>query len=98
MSTPARPELKHSPRSSKQIYRHYREELRQQDQDTQTDKAKENAASLHRRDNFRMYRSVLWLFRWKIFFVLLLAITVALLETAQPRLIGDVVDKILTNA
>jgi ATP-binding cassette, subfamily B, bacterial len=54
-------------------------------------------ASSHRRDNFRLYLKALGTFRWKIVAVLLLAIIVAVLETAQPRLIGDVIDKVLTN-
>lgn len=73
------------------------EELRQQDQESKQVKRKDEDPSAHRKYNFRLYLSTLKIFRWKITAVLVLAIVVALLETAQPRLIGDVVDKVLSN-
>lgn len=85
-------------RSSRQIYRQFRHDLKHPpppaaDGATPAD----TAASTHRKDNFRAYLRVVFLFRWRIAFILMLAVAVAVLEVYQPRLIGEAIDTVLQN-
>jgi ATP-binding cassette, subfamily B, bacterial len=85
-------------RSSKRLYQHLRGDLQRLDAHSVTEEQLETPPSGHRQDNFRHYLRTVALFRWKIVFIMFLAIIVTLLEAFQPRLIGEVVDKILTSS
>ena len=93
---PVRPHA--SWRSSRQIYRQFRHDLRHPPpSDGQGAATADTPPSAHRRQNFRAYLRVVFLFRWKIAFILLLAVVVAVLEVFQPRLIGEAIDKALQD-
>ena len=95
MSTP-RPAA--SWRSSRQIYQQFRHDLKHPPAtDPQTTTATAATPSTTRRENFRAYLKVVFLFRWQIAAILGLAIVVSVLEVYQPRLIGEAIDQILQN-
>lgn len=58
--------------------------------------AGEAPPSAHHRDNFLAYLQTIAQFRWRIALVMGLALLVSLLEVSQPRLIGEVIDRVLT--
>jgi len=57
----------------------------------------ETPPSTHRRDNFRGFLRVVFIFRWRIAIIMVLAAMVAVLEVYQPRLIGEAIDQVLQN-
>ncbi len=82
-------------RSSRQLYRKLRADLAEFSKHGDKTQNQEKRSS-HRQDNFALYLQAVGSFRWKIAFIMLLAITVTILEALQPRLIGEAIDKILT--
>jgi len=85
-------------RSSRQIYRQFRHDLKHPPPpDAQAAATAETPPSTNRKENFRAYLRVVFLFRWKIAGILLLAVVVSVLEVYQPRLIGEAIDQVLQN-
>ncbi|MFN0129003.1 MAG: ABC transporter ATP-binding protein [Verrucomicrobiales bacterium] len=85
-------------RSSRQLYRRFRHDLRHPPPpEAEAPAGAETSASTHRRDNFRGFLRVVFLFRWRIAFIMLLAAMVSVLEVYQPRLIGEAIDQVLQN-
>jgi ATP-binding cassette subfamily B protein len=86
-------------RSSRQLYRQFRHDLRHPPAAEIAIGAAPatDAPSTNRKENFRRYLRTIWTFRWKIVLILVLAVVVSVLEVYQPRLIGEAIDKVLQN-
>ncbi|MGI8603335.1 MAG: ABC transporter ATP-binding protein [Verrucomicrobiales bacterium] len=87
-------------KSSRRLYRQFREDLR--GTRVRTGPGKEGkpdeSTSVYRRDNFRQFIHTIWSFKWKLGAILFLAVLVNALETIQPYLIGQAIDRVLTRA
>ncbi len=98
MSRPHPPRPPASWRSSRQLYRRFRHDLKHPPPLDDTAPAAADAPpSTNRRENFRGFLRVVLLFRWKIVLIVVLAALVAGLEAYQPRLFGEVIDEVLQN-
>ncbi len=86
-------------RSSRQLYRRFRFDLKHppQEEKEAAGGATAESPSRERRKNFRQYLDAIWIFRWKIIGILALATVVAGLEVYQPKLIGEAIDQVLQN-
>jgi len=98
MPSPPPPRPSATWRSSRQIYRQFRHDLKfPPPAAADAPASAETPPSTNRKANFRAYLRVVFLFRWKIAFIILLAIVVSVLEVYQPRLIGEAIDRVLQN-
>lgn len=86
-------------RSSRQLYRRFRFDLKHAPPEEKEAEPFSPPASpaIDRRRNFREYLGIVWIFRWKVLFILVLATLVAVLEVYQPKLIGEAIDRVLQN-
>jgi ATP-binding cassette subfamily B protein len=98
MPLPPPPRPSASWRSSRQIYRQFRHDLKHPAPPAADAPATADAPpSTNRKENFRGFLRVVALFRWRIAGILSLAVVVAMLEVYQPRLIGEAIDTVLQN-
>ena len=85
-------------KSSRRLYRQFRSDLRRPLDTAEGGSGStsgDEVASANRRANFRQFLRTIWSFRWKLGAILVMASVVNVLETAQPFLVGQAIDRVL---